>query len=221
MDKFKQVGNSVVFLGNTLEIFVPVSYQKHGVYDAGDEITVLGVFDMTVDGKEEGYYLPAKIVIQPSKVETVSVDDNRFFKLTLFQDDVFIKNTEIVRDEYLAYIIFYEFVCGGNTPNFIKYDDTGFIFDVVSEVTGISFPTDHSVFEMIAAELHRDPDNVSKQWRRTDLKKEPLNIPMRLVSHAAISTTSKIIGSYMDAGIDASLVNASDVPSDIEDLLRQ
>jgi hypothetical protein len=219
---FKRVKDTVYFEGEKLEIFIPTRYEGHGCLDMTDTVRTLAIFDMKINGSIDlGYMLPAKVTIEPTDIEIVMKDGNRYAKLTLTKGDAFLKNTTVVRDTQLAYIIFYEMVYGGRTPNFIDYDQTAFIFDVVTEVTGVRFPTDHAVFEMMSAMLHRSQDDISLQYRLTDMKKPARNIPLSLVSHAALSTTSKIVGAYMDNGIDASLVNASDIPSEIEDLLRQ
>ena len=218
---FKIVGKTVLFVGNKLEILIPDRYAQHGCLELTNEVKTLGVFDMKVNGKDSGYLLPARITIIPSEMETITVGTDKFVRLTLYENDVFIKNRDVVMDEQLAYVVFYEIIYGGNAPKFLTYDDKVFLFDTVSEVTGISFPTDHVVFEMMVALLHRDKKDISLQYRLGDMKDEPMNIPLRLVSHAALSTTSKIVGSYMDDGIDAALVNSSDINSDIEDLLRQ
>lgn len=218
---FTRDGDSIIFIGNTLEIMIPMRYESIGVLEMGESIKTLALFDMLLDGTQVGYFLPAKISITPHAIETVMKDGVRFLKATLIKHNVFIANTKIVADQQLAYLIFYELIYSGHTPRFINYDNNGFIFDVVSKVTGIQFPTDHVVFEMMTAMLHRSSDDLNVLYRHTDMKKPPRIIPLRMVSHAALSTTSKIVGSYDEDGIDAALVNASDVPSDIEDLLRQ
>jgi hypothetical protein len=219
---FKEVGDSCIFIGNKLEIFLPDRYEQHGCLAIGDEVMALGVFDMKInDDLDAGYYLPAKIAIKPSNVELVTLEGDRYVKLTLNKNDVFIKNLNVVQDQQLAYVIFYEIIYGGKTPKFLTYESSAQLFDTVSSIAKVNFPTDHVIFEMMTAMLHRDQDDITKQYRHTDQKRQPLNIPMRLTSHAAISTTSRIVGAYMDDGIDASLVNQSDVTSDIEDLLRR
>ena len=219
-NKFKVIDKTCLFIGDEMEILIPERYAQHGCLEVTDEVKTLGVFDIKIDGKKQGYLLPARISIQPSKLETVAVDNEKFLKLTLYTNDIFIKNIDIVEDEQLAYVIFYEFLYSGKAPKFLRYDDKAVLFDTVSKITGIRFPTDHVVFEIMNAALNRDMDNIGLQYRLTDMKKEPRPIPLRLVSHAALSTTSKIVGSYMDDGIDAALVNPSEINSDIEDLLQ-
>lgn len=219
---FKQKGDTVYFEGDELVLFIPERYEKHGCLDISEKVSVLAIFDGTINKDIPfGYMLPAKVVVEPTYIDTVVKNGNRYAKLTLSKGDVFIKNINVVQDSTLAYIVFYEMVYGGRTPDFIDYNENGFIFDEVSRVTGVKFPTDHAIFEMMSAMLHRSQDDIAVQYRLTEMKKAPHVIPLSLVSHAAISTTSKIVGAYMDNGIDAALVNASDIPSDVENILRQ
>ena len=221
-EHFKEVGDTVLFIGDKLEIFIPDRYEQHGCLGIGEDVVSLGIFDMRInDTLDVGYNLPAKIAIRPSNIEIVSIEGDRFYKLTLLKDDVFIKNINIVQDGQLAYIIFYEQVYGGKIPKFTTYDNASRLFDVVGDVTGVKFNTDHVIFEMITAMLHRDKDDITEMYRLTSQTKPAANIPLRLISHAATSTSAKIIGAYLDDGIDSALVNAADKQSDIEDLLRR
>ena len=219
---FKEVKDSIIFTGDTLEVYLPERFEQHGCLSIGDEVSSLAIFDMLINGEiKSGLLLPAKIILRPSDVSTVTRNGDKFFKLEFVKNDVFIKNVNIVQDAQLAYIIFYEMINGGRVPDFMTYEMTATIFDAVIEVAGVKFPTDHVVFEMMTAMLHRDQHNISLQYRLADTSKPPMNIPMMLVSLAAMSTTARVVGSYMDDGIDSSLVNASDNNSDIEDLLRK
>lgn len=218
---FKKEKDSLIFIGNKLEIYVPVRYGQHGCLDIEESVKALAIFDMTInESMQTGMLLPAKVTMKPNDIEAIMRDGERYQKMTFLKDDVFIVDTHIVKDEHIAYVMFYEFIYGGKTPRFMTYDHLGFIFEKAVQVTGIHFPTNSAVFEMMVAVLHRDPNDLTKFYRLTDMKKKPLQIPLLTVAHAATSTTTKIVGSYDNEGYDAALINASDVPSEIENLLR-
>lgn len=218
---FKKYKDSLIFIGKSLEVYIPVRYGQHGCLDVGESVKALAIFDMTINGNiESGMMLPAKVTMKPNNVESILRDNERYQKLTFTKDDIFIVDTHIVKDDHIAYVMFYEFIYGGNTPRFMTYDKIGFIFEVAQQVTGIKFPTNSAVFEMMTSVLHRDPKDLTKFYRLTDMKSDPLRIPLRTVAHAATSTTTKIVGSYDNEGFDAALINAADVSSEIENLLR-
>jgi hypothetical protein len=79
---------------------------------------------------------------------------------------------------------------------------------------------DHVIFEIVYAHLHRDKDDITKFYRNTDMKKPPQSIPLRSVNFGPTSTTAKLLGSYFDDGLTATLISHSDTRHDIEDYLR-
>jgi hypothetical protein len=220
---FEQKGKSLIFTGDVLEILIPSRYSNHGYLDIGNSIHTIGIFDMTINETiKTGYLLAATIEILPSETDMVSINNEKYLKLILHKGDTFIKDCNIVNDSKISYVMFYEIFYTGHFPEFLKYQDYAFLFDKFGMATGDKFGTDHMIFEMIVSVLFRDKNNVSMLYRNTPMTKEPLSIPLRLISHVAQSTTAKMIGSYMKDGIDASLVNAGDkFNSDVEDILRR
>lgn len=216
----KKVDGRLLFMGNKLEIFIPTRYEQHGALEVGNKVMSMAVFDMLHDGKKCGCYLPAKITMIPSEVEHITKDEVRYVHVILKKGDVLMESTKVVKEWKLGYAIFYEWIYGGKKPEFVDYESSAYIFDRLREVCGISFPTDHAIFEMFSAMLYRDSKDISLQYRLGKMDKPPVGIPMRTVEHAAMSTTGKIVGSYINDGIDASLINAGDNSSDIEDILR-
>lgn len=219
---FKKKGNSLIFIGDTLEIFIPYRYENHGFLDIGNTITTLGIFDMVINGNiKAGYLLAAKMEIMPTDVETTTIKTNKFAKLILNTNDVFMVDDSIVQDAKISYVLFYEMFHSGHYPEFMNYEDVALLFDYAGKATGDGFNTDHMIIEMITSVLHRKNGDLNTLYRNTDMKEQPMTIPMRLISQVAQSTTAKILGSYMNDGLEAAIVNASDVPSDVEDLLRK
>ena len=219
---FKTVKGRVLFIGDTLEIFIPTRYEMHGCLEIGDTVTTLGIFDLVINGKiKYGFELPAKLSIEHSHIEMVMRNGTRFVKLTLRTNDVFMSSTNVVKDESLAYVVFYELVYGGKHPEYMGYEGMATIFNTVMDVTGIRFPTDKATIELFPSALYRDAEDLNTPYRLSKGSGAPTVLPLSLVSHAASSTTARIVGSYHDDGVDASLVNAATTQSEIEDLLRQ
>ena len=219
---FKKKGKSIIFIGDTLEIFVPDRYTTHGYLDITNSVKTIGIFDMQINGKiDTGYLLAGVIEILPSEISTTNIDGQKFHKLLLNKNDVFIKDDKIVGDEKIQYVVFYEMIFGGHYPQFMKYKDVATLFDNVLKATGGSFNTDHMILEMIAATLFRSKKDPTVEYRLTDMKDDPYILPLRSIGYVAKSTTGKILGNYMNEGVDSVLVNTSNTPSEIEDLLRK
>lgn len=212
---------SVIFTGDTLEILIPKRYESYGCLEIQSTISTVGIFDMILNEKDHvGYFLPAHIVIEPSAIENIVLKDDAYVKATLHNGDVFIKSSIIIKTQQLAYVIFKEFVMLGNMPKFISYNDCAFLFDSVQKVCDLRFEANRVVFEIIWAHLAKDPHNIMVPYRLTKMDEPPNLIPLREVAHAAESTTSKLIGSYLGDSINSALVNPTDKPSELEDILR-
>ena len=221
---FKQEKNKVIFTGDELTIWIPERYKGKSCLKISKVVQSLGIFSMQIksNGKTYnfGYFLPRLINIEPTEILSDTQDENKFVKLVLYTNNVFIQSTELVKTSSVSYTAFYEFINSANIPSFINYDDKAFLFDKVSSETGVKFRVDHAIFEIIFAHLCKSQDDFSVQYRLTDMKKKEFQIPLSDVSHASVSTTSRLVGSYFSNGISSSLVEDNINPTTIENILR-
>jgi hypothetical protein len=214
--------DSVTFEGNELIILIPKRYEGLGILTMGESINTLGIFEMTIDGKiKKDLYLAGMIQIMPDVVETTTEDDIDFYKLTLHRGNIFMQTRKILKDKMLAFPIYKEFIYLGKKPRFMTYDRMPSMFDKVSSVTEVDFKIDPIVFEVIYAHLHRSAKDIKKFYRLTDMKEEPLLIPLSDIAHSSNSVTGKLSGSYFNQAVDSALVNKSERSSVSENILRQ
>jgi len=218
--KFKQ-DKSVVFIGKELEVIISKRFENYRLLSVKDTVTTLGIFELVMDGKKSGMLLPAVIEMCPSTSTTIINNGNECVSCIFKQGDVFIKNTNVVRNKHLAYVIFTEFVEKGKMPDFLKYADYAFIFDIIQDICGLKIPSNHVAFEIIYAFLSRKHDDYTKMYRFTDMKQPPLFLRLADSAHATSSVTAKLVGSYMSDAINAAIVNESENESKLEELLRQ
>lgn len=212
--------NITTFLGDTLEIHIPTRYENYGLLSHEGSLHALGIFEMKINDTESGgFCLPARIQTTPTETYTTTVDEVSYLVATYKKHDVFIENMTIIKNDALGYILWNEFISLGNLPKFITYDNIGTLFDLIGQVCGINFGVNHAVFEMIYAHLFRDPDDITKEYRLSKMDKDPIFIELRNVSYGPDTTTSKMLGSYWNDGINSSLVNASDKVSELDHTL--
>jgi hypothetical protein len=211
----------VLFIGDTLEIYIPQRYERYGCLHVEEFVMTMGIFDMVINGSEEtGMFLPSMIRIEPTTIEQTNIGPAAMYKLTLHKGDVFMR-TETVKNGTLAYVIFDNFISLAKQPKFFDYRLMMFMFDVVIRTTGVSFNVDHAVFEMIFAYLCRDPDDPSKQYRHGSMRKDPLFVSLKHAATLTESTTSKLLGPYFDDALDSALINQADQTNEVEELLRK
>ncbi len=220
--KFDNKLGSIIFTGKTMKIRIPERYSSYkGCLVIENTVTSLAIFPMTINGVEKLFFLPAIIEIEFSEMQTVIIDDTPYLELTLFKGDRFMVASDLVANKSLGYILFYEFVQLGNYPVGVTYGNIPRLFDSLKKFSGIDFGVDPSVVEIMFSQLHRDNKDMSKLYRLTDMSKQPHRIPMRDITHAARSTTGRLVGNYLSGAIDSVIVNKSDSSSEIEDILRK
>lgn len=222
MQYCKKVGSSFVFIGNKMTIIIPRRYETYNLLHISNDVETLAIFEVIVDDKDSfGFLLPAVVTMEPSRVFTTTKDDVDVAMLEFQTGDKVIVNDTILKQPYISYMMFLEFVALGNLPKFLSYEDAAFLFDKSREICNANLRVNHSIFEMIFAHLFRDPDDLTKKYRHTDMTKKPAFIELRSVTYGTDSTTAKLIGAYMNDGINAAIVNPSDQRHDLEDLLRK
>jgi hypothetical protein len=214
---------AAVFTGKRMIAYVPMSYQTYGALTVSDVVDAIAIFEIQIDDLPDthGLFLPAIISMSPSSIDYVTVAGVDYCRCTFTKGDRFLNKTTLVRNSYLAYVLFEEYVHKSRLPKFIKYDDTAFLFDIIKKVTKSKMNVNHAVFEIIFSHLARDKNNVYQYYRLTDMVERPKYLKLDDAAHATISTTAKLTGGYLQDAINGVISNPNtSTSSDIEDLLR-
>lgn len=219
---FKKSGTNLVFTGKKLEVVIPAMYEERSLLFVGDITNTLGVFQLRIDDK----FITTIILLAKIDIEHVShsremIGDEEYVVLTLNTDSVFIRNTEIIKRSGLIYDIFMAFIALGKIPHILSYSAIQRLFDDCKKCCGIDLHVNHSVFEMIYAHMYRDKADPYLPYRLSDMRANPIIVPIHQISHGPDSSSARIIGSYMNEGITSSLVDDTDrPPSVVENLMR-
>ena len=223
MSKFVKDTNSdaVLFTGEELIAYIPERYDMYGLLVQDEYISALGIFDMTIDGKEAGIMLPAVIVMDPSNIDERNINGAAYKVCTFKHNDRFMVTSSVVKTGKMGYYIWKEFLSLGNIPKFITYDVIFGLLDDLKEVAGTGINASHAMLEMVYQHLYRDPDDLNKLYRLTPMTKPATVVNMLDVSNTATSTHSRVFGAYSADGINAALVEDNHVNNDFEDMYRQ
>lgn len=218
---FKLVDESYFFIGKKLSIKIPRRYEVHNCLTVSDTVTTLAIFSMEFDNNITfGYFLPGIINTQPSKTYKLTENETDYLVCEYQTGDIFITSKNILKQPFIAYVLFVECYMNGNIPEFISYNDSAFIFDKSREVCDFNVGVKHASIELINAHNARDPKNLNNRYRFTDMKTPPAWIGFRNISYGTDSTTTKIIGSYFPDGVNSAIVNTSHEHHEMEDILR-
>jgi hypothetical protein len=221
-DFFKKENNKWIFTGTKLEIFIPKVYQDRNMLVLGENAVCLGIFQLRInDTFFTNMMFLGRLTIEFITSRNEVEDGYPYIVLELAKDSIFINNATLVKDNNLIYEIFVMFLALGKIPPFISYDMIQKLFDNDNNHCGVSLNINHTIFEMIYAHMFRDMNDPYLFYRLTSMDKPPQIVPINQISHGPISTTSRIVGSYLNEGITAALIDDTPhVSSKIENLLR-
>lgn len=219
--KYDPVAHSMRFIGDSLEIRVSKRYEVYGLQEVTDSINTLGVMDVIIDNKFQfSLNILAQFTMIPTDMGEMVIDGVPYLVAYFKHGDVFMKSTFVVKNASVVYAIWVEYITRGKPLYTLKYNQISQVFDRVKQLTGSSIGVDRVVFELVVSHLARNPDNLFEQYRFTDMSKPAHLINLRSVAYAPTSTTARIIGSYFDDALTASMLNTSTQRQPFEDLLR-
>lgn len=218
-------GNSLIATRGGCKIYFPKHYTEGKLGSIDTNFNVIAIFCVVVDDK---YYSVsdaiAEMTLSPDEVNVVKVDDAEYYELVFEDGSVITINSMLVVDNQKVYQVFDEFLAKGKTPWYISYTMLLQIFKTARIHAGVNLGVDAAVLSMMTASRGRQQSDKSKYYRnqlatQRDLDEiRPAMLPLTSVA-SATNTTSKIMGSYLTAGIVSSLVSPSTQTENIEQLL--
>lgn len=213
---------SITFIGESLELRIPLSFKKHGSIIIGDSVTTPGVLDMIFDDRYQvGLNILASITIEPTDVSQMTYKGVEYLVLKLTNGDKFMTSYRVIQDAHIVYVLWTEWITNGNIGYWLEYDDLLKLFSNARYLTGSGIGVSQSVYEGIIAHIARDKNNISLQYRLTDMKKPMRLVALNSVSHAPTGSIARINGAYFrDAGLTSALRYEVDQIQPFENLLR-
>ena len=219
--ELNQKDDCVYFMGDKLECYSSERYANFGYLDISDKIYTVGIFAMKInDSIECGINLNAGILIEPSNIEHVTIDNEKYVLATLKRGNKLMCRLSFLQDDKLYYTMWREFLSVGHLPKCFNYNNIATIFDNSKFATGKGISIDHAVLEVIYAHLFRDPDDLNVFYRLTNMTKKPAMVTMKSVAYGPSGTFAKIAGSYAQEGYNSALLNQADKSNELEDLFR-
>ena len=220
----EEVGERLV-AKRDLAIHIPRSYASGQLGSIESTVRCVGFFAVVVDGYYAVSNVCAIVTLTPSEINVVKIEDADYLILKFNAGDTVMPLLDLVRTAPLVFNIYDEIVAKGKTPWYLDYVDLGSIFDTAQHHANMNLNADRSILEMMTAARGRNPDDRTKYYRNMiqtsdDLSKyKPDMIPLRSVAFGATSTTSKLLGSYMNEGLTSALVNPTERLEKVEELL--
>lgn len=178
----KKVGDSIIFDGEYMEIYIPKSNFDKGISAfTGEYLHTLGVFNFIVypegkESKEKGELHSLKLAFKikiayssffSSKAKLSNdLDEDSYMVFTLNRGDIFVLSTAQEKSSANTKELV-SLIHGGNLPKSIPYGDVLTAYVDAMNLNGVNLNSQMCIFEFIIAELCR--------------YKQDLNIPFRMI----------------------------------------
>lgn len=180
----KRDGDKLLFNGDGEFIFyVPEMYfTRNCAVTIGDMINIIGILDYTIvdkNGKNNGLHLfrfPTVFLTRPGEIEKLKeVKLTKYTESTDYRLLKYKKGDEIVVSVKVPQIVdnteqFYQMFTSGKLPTTIPYDKLHEYFPENMRLNGGDYGLNLQLFGIMVSELCRDPKDVSRLFRHTDMK---------------------------------------------------
>lgn len=197
-----------------LEVLFPKYFLENDWVKFQNVVNFMAIVQLTIGNEQGVLILPSLITSDPSNIR--EEEDN--YILTYKKGDRFLVK-KILQDQAILYKLFNNFCVLGKIPFYIKYEDLPNVFKNACRVTNTDLHARDSVFELIFANLTRNPDNLFERYRNTDMSKPFTTVSSSDLIHNASSVIAKISGNFLRDGLVASTINENKKPYLIENLM--
>ena len=222
--KFESDG-SVRYIGaKPLNITIPMYYEKDQMLKIGTNLVSLGIFDFWYEGESEKglLFIPAILTMCPSTIVFQKVNGEDQVFASFQKGDIFLKSRQLVKTEYIAFILFNYYVDKNHIPSLVTYDDLATIFQRVAAITGSKIGKfNNATFEILMAHTCRSADNIAVPYRLTDMKKKYIHVKLGDMAHITNTVTAKLISGYLQGSITTAINSEVKNESTLEEILRQ
>lgn len=223
----RKLPNGALATTEPLHIHVPETFRGKSILVMGEEISTMGFIPLILESGIYGVYtVPAMIRLNPHQTNIIEVDGVTYYDFFFPAGTIVFKAIELFKDNLLLYNLTDEMLSRGRIPWYYGYEDMMEYFQNIEHYTGTRLVQVRAIGEMIIAQVARLKTRRADPIRYHLIKpgeNRPRGLcwlPLRNVAVGAVGLTAKLIGPYMDDGIDAALAQDGGKLSDLEEVLR-
>ena len=209
-----------------MTICFPALYENHEFAVITDEVMVLGIFAMMQDDKYCVNVVNANMPLTPSDMYRDKIEDEEYIFLTFDEGSTVCRNVNLMKEDTLVYYIYDYFISNGRIPWFLNYLDVVGLFETSAKYTGIKLGDTTSVMETICCTIARNAKDGRLMFRTGKksieelVSERPLWIPLSNIQFGAADTTSKLLGSYFNDGLNSAIAYKTKRVDPVEEILR-
>tara|TARA_Y100001956_G_scaffold9851_1_gene8642 strand:- start:4686 stop:5405 length:720 start_codon:yes stop_codon:yes gene_type:complete len=219
----KAVGNTTVTKGGCWIIF-PADYTAKSLAFITGEVTVLGCWCITTDGKTYGVSsATAMMRMIPDDIQLVEINGEDFYQLRFEPGSVVIQNRFLPCDKKIVYNVMSYFYDYGKAPFYMNVIDHAELLSETKRWNDLAVFKDQITHDIYSAQLQRSLKDTGSFYRHTikspaDLLKSAQYIPLRDGPANKTSRLAKIADTELHRGIRSALQDDPIRPEPLEQL---
>lgn len=219
----KAVGNTSVTKGGCWIIF-PTAYTAKSLAFITGEVTVIGSWLITTDGKTYGVAgATAMMRMIPDDIQVIEVDGEEYYQLRFEPGSTVIQNRFLPCDKKIVYNVMSYFFDYGKVPFYMNVIDHAEVLSESRRWNDLTVFKDQVTHDIYSAQLQRAVNNRGTFFRHTikspaDLLKFAQYIPLRDGPANKTSRLAKIADTELHKGIRSALLDEPIRPEPLEQL---
>lgn len=209
------------------KVVFPAGWTESQLAQIGEDTYVVGFWALVVGNSYDVCNAMTMIKFDPGMVNQIKIGDEDYYELYFDPGTTVIPNRKCVKDDTISYKVGKRFVDMGRIPVYMDEVDVANLFSSTPYFCGNYLGAGESVLSCISGGILRDPNDLSRSvsflWDGPPVRGQPKFqvVPLRDVQYGTTNTTAKLSGSFADIACNSALVNVSERPEPIEDLLRR
>ncbi|MGG4591710.1 hypothetical protein ACLPJK_25985 [Pseudomonas aeruginosa] len=227
VNKAKRRQDGAEYALEPLTIHIPSRFTSQGLATFENETTFMGLAAwITQDRSYAVSRVTSFIRTEPSRVNTIVVDDVEYIEMSYEPGDVLVANTSLPRYDSILYNVFDEFQAKGKAPWYFNYEDYAKLYQKSSYYNGVNLNANPALLELLCASICRNAENPKQYFRhvlekQSDVLNKPsVIVPLRENAYGPTNTVARLLGPYLDDNITGALVNETTRLERIDKLLR-
>lgn len=170
---------------------------------------------------------PVKQKFFPDRISKININDQVYVKMDFLKGSAFFTNNNAIMTQSFLYDLFETFFLLGKIPWYIGYEELSDLLIDTKKYNGSSIGNDPMIVQLLTSVITRVKGDENEYYRHVVKSKNDLNKykttykGLNDVYYSLDSTSSKIIGGYLEDGIINAIMDPSKNITPIEKILTK
>lgn len=208
-----------VYCKEKITIEFPKWYEDKNLLEKSDVNYLYGVFSIISGDNYSVSIIPTLLTTIPIVIKEIDRDGVLYTQFVYGKGDCVILNTEVIKNDGLAYNFFDNFMINARVPWFIEYEDLVKVMDNLLKYAKSNLGSNYIANELVSSFICRKKSD-KRVFHRQALKEDYSFVDLNNVYYSALSTVSRLGGNYFKESLTSALVQKESSPTKLENLVR-